>query len=140
MANEQLADGIAVTVDAPAIAATTAVNSTAVDMAGYTGVLFIVRIGTAAANNNIRAQQDTDSGMASAADLTGTLVASGANTVMILEVRDSREQYLRCVVTRGTSTTVDSITAIRYGARQRPVSFPSTQSFESWTYAAEGTA
>jgi hypothetical protein len=141
---QPLSDDIAITVDGPTIAGTTAIDSTPVEMAGYSGVLFIVRIGTAAANNNIRVQQDTVVGMGTAADLAGTLVASGSNNAMAVEVVQpggpTGEQFVRCRVTRGTSTTIDSIVTIRFGARSRPTTMPSSVSFESWSGVIEGTA
>lgn len=139
---QMLSDDILVTSDAPTIAGTSTIDSTPVDMAGYSGVLFVVRLGTAAANNNIRAQQDTVVGMGAAADLAGTLVASGANNIVILELMlggATAEQFVRCRVTRGTSTTIDSIVAIRFGARLKPTTITGA-SFESWASAAEGTA
>ena len=139
-----LSDDIAVSMDGPSIAGTSAVNSTPVSMAGFSGVLFLVRIGTAAANNNIKVQQDIAVGMSTAADLAGTEVASGANTALGAEVvypgGPSGEAFVRCVVTRGTSTTVDSIITIRFGSRTLPVAVPSTLSFETAVGPIEGTA
>jgi len=140
MFGQLLSDDIAIAVDGPTIAGTTAIDSTPVDMAGYSGVLFIVRLGTAAANNNIRGQQDTVIGMGAAADLIGSLVASGANTVCVLELLFPQEQFVRCRVTRGTSTTIDSIVAIKFGARSKPTAVPAAVSFESWQSIVEGTA
>jgi len=141
---QPITDDLAISMDGPTIAGTSAIDSTPVDMAGFSGVLFIVRLGTAAANNNIRVQQDTAVAMGAAADLLGTLVASGANNVVAVEAvypgGPTGEQFVRCRVTRGTSTTIDSITAIRFGARSRPVAMPSTVSFESWMGTGEGTA
>jgi len=139
---QPLSPEILVTLDGPTIAGTSAISSTPVDMAGFTGVLFLVKLGTAAANNNIRAQQDTAVGMASAADLAGTLVASGANTGLVLELLlsgSTAEQFVRCLVTRGTSTTIDSMVTIRFGSRTQPTTLTGV-SFESWNSAAEGTA
>jgi hypothetical protein len=135
-----LADECLVTADAPTIAGTTTIDSTILDMAGFTGVMWVVRIGTAAANNDIRAQQDVVVGMGAAADLAGTKVVSGANTVMVLDLQRPLEQFVRCRVTRATSTTIDSLVAIRYGARKRSTAFPSTQTMEAWVAPAEGTA
>src|SRR5688572_27415997 len=141
---QPISDDLAISMDGPTITGTTAINSTPVDLAGFSGVLFIVRLGTPAANNNIRVQQDTAVAMGAAADLVGTLVASGANNVLAVEVLypggPTGEQFVRCRVTRGTSTTIDSITAIRFGARSKPVTMPSTVSFESWVGPIEGTA
>jgi hypothetical protein len=141
---QPISDDIAISMDGPQIAGVTAIDSTPVDMAGFSGVLFIVRLGTPAANNNIRVQQDTVVGMGAAADLAGTLVASGANNIVAVEVvypgGPTGEQFVRCRVTRGTSTTIDSITTIRFGARTRPVAVPSTVSFETWMGPGEGAA
>jgi hypothetical protein len=141
---QPISDDIAISMDGPTIAGTTTIDSTPVDMAGFSGVLFIARLGTPAANNTIRAQQDTAVAMPAAADLAGTAVASGANNVLAVEVLypggPSGEQFVRCRVTRGTSTTIDSITAIRFGARTRPSTMPSTVSFESWIGPGEGSA
>lgn len=144
MFGQPLSADLAISADAPTIAGTTTIDSSIIDMQGYSGVLFIVRLGTAAANNNIRVQQDTDSAMGAAADLAGTLVAAGSNNVVAVEVvypgGPTGERYVRCRVTRGTSTTIDSIIAIRFGARTLPTTMPSSVSFESWIGPAEGTA
>lgn len=141
---QPISDDIAISMDGPTIAGVTTIDSTPVDMAGFSGVLFIVRLGTPAANNDIRVQQDTVVGMGTAADLADTKVVSGANNVVAVEAiypgGPTGEKYVRCRVTRGTSTTIDSITTIRFGVRSRPATMPSTVSFESWTGPAEGTA
>ena len=141
---QPISDDLAISMDGPTIAGTSTIDSTPVDMAGFSGVLFIVRLGTAAANNTIRVQQDTAVAMGAAADLAGSLVASGANNIVAVEVVQpggpTGEQFVRCRVTRGTSTTIDSITAIRFGARSRPVTMPATVSFETWIGTIEGTA
>jgi len=140
MFGQPISDQIVITVDAPTITGTTVIDSTPVDMSGFSGVLFIVRLGTPAANNNIRAQQDTAVAMGAAADLTGTLLASGALNICALEIIYPGEGFLRCRVTRGTSTTIDSIVAIRFGARSRPTALPAAVAFESWQSVIEGTA
>lgn len=141
---QPISDEISISMDAPTIAGTTTIDSTPVAMAGFSGVLFIVRLGTPAAGNTIRVQQDTVVGMGTAADLVGTEVASGANNVVASEIvtpgGPTGEAFVRCRVTRGTSTTIDSITTIRFGARSKPVAVPSTVSFESWVGPIEGTA
>lgn len=135
-----LSDEIAITAEVPTVTGTTTIDSTPVDMSGFSGVLFICRLGSPAANNDIRAQQDVAVAMGAAADLTGTKVASGANNICVLELRQPLEQFVRCRVTRGTTTTIDSLITIRYGARSLPVAVPAAVSFESWTAPAEGTA
>jgi hypothetical protein len=51
-----------------------------------------------------------------------------------------REQFLKYVITRGTTTTVDSVVVIQYKARNKTVSQPSGTQIERWAGPAEGTA
>ncbi len=102
-------------------AGTTTINGTEVDMANYEGVLFIVKFGTAATDNQIKAQQDTVTGMAGAADLLGTLVSVGASDeILWIDLYRPQEQFVRAVALRGTSTTIDWAVAIQYGPRKGP--------------------
>lgn len=124
-------------------AGVTDVTSAEVDMAGYEGVLFISSFGTAAANNTIKAQQDTVTGMASAADLLGTSVASGTSDEDVwLDIYRPRERFVRVVAARGTSSTLESIWAIQYGGRKQPVDNTTSGTIigEAHTSPAEGTA
>lgn len=122
---------------------TTDVTATEVDMAGYEGVLFLSSFGTAAANNTMKAQQDTVTGMGSAADLLGTSVASGTSDEDVwIDVFRPRERFVRVVGLRGTSTTMESIWAIQYGGRKQPVDNTTTGTIagEAHVSPAEGTA
>lgn len=129
-----------VTVEAPTIAGTSTIDSAAYNMALWDGILFIVRLGTPAANNNIRAQQDTVTGMGAAADLAGTLVNSATLNQHMLDVKRPGKQFVRCRVTRGTSTTIDTITVVQYRGRNHPITQPATSVSETWHAPAEGTA
>jgi len=129
-----------VTVEGPTATGTTTIDSAAYDMSGFDEITFIVRLGTPAANNNIRAQQDTASGMGAAADLAGTLVNSATLSQHMVTIRRPLEQFIRCRVTRGTSTTIDGITVVQTKARRLPVTQPATSVAETWTSPAEGTA
>jgi hypothetical protein len=129
-----------ITIEAPTIAGTSTIDSAAYNMAGFDGIVFVVRLGTPAANNNIRVQQDIVTGMGAAADLTGTLVNSATLNQHMVDVKRPIEQFVRCRVTRGTSTTIDSIVAIQYRARQHPVTQPATSVSEQWHSPIEGTA
>ncbi len=105
-------------------AATSDVDSTGVDTAGYAGVMFFTSFGTAAADNIINAQQSSDNGVADTfADLLGTAVAlAGASDEdQWVDVYRPQERYVRCHVERATSTTVESIWAILYGPVVQPV-------------------
>ena len=107
--------------------ATGDVTSDIIDMAGYDGVLFLVIWGAITDGTpKVKAQQDSDSAMGAAADLTGTSVAiadTDDNKMAILDILQPQERYVRCVVTRGGSTgaVVDAILAIQYNAHAEPV-------------------
>jgi hypothetical protein len=101
-------------------AGTSTVNATGVDMAGYEGVIFITSFGTAAADNSINAQQSTDN--SSFADLAGTSVVSGTSDEDVwVDIYRPLERYVRIEAIRTTSSTLESIWAIQYGARKQPV-------------------
>ena len=127
-----------VNTEAPTAPGTTTVNSGAYDMAGFEEIAFIVRLGSPT-NNSIKVQQDTAVAMGSAADLTGTLVQGTVNTLVVNLARPL-EQFVRCVVTRGSTTTVDGITVIRTRARNLPVTQGTGTLWERWRSPAEGTA
>jgi hypothetical protein len=131
-------DNYKVTFEAPTAAGTTTIDSAAYDMKGFETILFVVRFGTPAANNNIRARQDTASGGAFA-DLANTLVNSASANQHMLVIARPQKQFVRCRVTRGTSTTIDGIVVIQANPRNRPITQP-TSAFEEWASPAEGTA
>lgn len=138
-----LSDRIKITkVSDPTIAGTTAVESTAVDMAGYGGVLFLTSFGTAAANNTILASQDVASG-GSFTDLLGTSVTSGTSDEDVwLDIVAPRKRYVRVEIARGTSTTLGDIWAIQYGPAAEPVDNTTSGTIvgEAHLAPAEGTA
>lgn len=139
-----LSENVKVTVDNATSAGTSAIDSTSIDMTGFDSVLFIVKLGTAAANNTIKGQGDTATGFGTVQDLTGTSVASSStstNKVLMLDLQHPVKQFVRVEVTRGTSTTIDSITAIQYNARTVPVTQTATVvTLEQWNAPADGTA
>jgi hypothetical protein len=139
----QLSNGIKITKVSDAVGAgTTDVESTGVDMAGYEGVLFLVSFGTAAANNIANAQQSTDN--STFADLLGTAVALGgaSDEDQWIDVYRPLERYVRCHLEIGTSSTVENIWAIQYGARKLPVDNTTTGTIagEAHVSPIEGTA
>jgi hypothetical protein len=136
--NAFLSEQVKVTVDAPSAGATSPVNGTVLDMSGWDGVLWIARLGTPAANNNIRARQSTTSG-GTYADLKDTLVTHATNNVLMIDLKRPRAQFVRCQVTRGTTTTIDSLVAIQYRGRSRSFTQP-TSTLEQHMSPAEGTA
>src|SRR5262245_11309942 len=132
-------DDFRVDVEAPTATGTSTIDSAAYDCSGYTGIAFFVRLGTPAANNDIRARQDVASG-GSYADLAGTKVTHATNNQLMVDIFKPGKQFVKCRVTRGTSTTIDSLVAVRYGTRLRPVTQPAASTSEQWTSPAEGTA
>lgn len=128
-------------------AGTTDINGSAIDMSGWEGVLFIISFGAivSGAVTSIKAQQDTASGMGSAADLLGTaqtIADTDDDKTFYIDIKNPRERYVRAVVDRGTqNATVGNITAIQYGPRTAPVAAHGTSvSGESFVGVAEGTA
>ena len=122
-------------------AGTSAVNSDSVNMAGFEGVVFITSFGTAASGNTIEVSQSADD--SSFSDLLGTSVTSGTTDEDVwVDVYRPSEQYVRCEIARGTSSTLESIWAIQYGARKLPVdnSTSGTIIGEAHVSPAEGTA
>lgn len=124
---------------------TTAVTSTGVDMKGYDGVTFLTSFGTAAADNIVKVQgSDDDGGSDAYADLLGTAVALGgaSDEDQVAEVYRPAQRYLRLYATRGTSTTLESVWAILWGARDQAVDNTTTGTIaaERNVSPAEGTA
>jgi len=126
-------------------AATTDITSDAIDTAGFDGCTFVIPFGTitATAVTSVKAQQcDTTGG--SYADLTGTaqtVADSDDDKTFYIEIFNPREQFLKCVVDRGTANAVvGAITAILWNAGNRPVTYASPVSGESFNNPAEGTA
>jgi len=102
---------------------TTTITGTPVDMANYDGVLFVCKLSTAAANNTMKAQQDTAVGMGSAADLLGSAIVPGASDeILWIDLFKPQERFVRAAVLRGTTTVIEWCIAIQYTARLRPVS------------------
>lgn len=123
-------------------AATSAVNSAGVDMAGWEGVLFVTSFGTAAANNTVNAAQGADNG-SDWEDLEGTSVVSGTSDEDVwIDVYRPTDRYVRLEAARGTSTTLESVWAIQYGPKKLPVdnTTSGTITGEAHVSPAEGTA
>lgn len=101
-------------------AGTTTVVSDEIDMLGYDGVLFLTSLGTAAANNIATMLQ----GATGAEAATVALITSGTSDEdLVLDVVPDPNvgRYVKLSVARGTSSTLESIWAIQYCARNKPV-------------------
>lgn len=117
-------------------------NGTEVDMQDFEGVMFVGgALGTVNAGNYYKVQQDTATGMASAADLTGTKITPGDNGDSIcLDVYRPRERFVRIVLVGGAASTGGAVYAIQYGPKKMPTSHASTVDTETHISPAEGTA
>jgi hypothetical protein len=125
-------------------AATDAVTSAAVDMAGFDGALFFTSFGTAAANNSIKLQQSDDDGVSDGySDIAGSSVASGTSDEDVwIDIQKPTKRYLKLVATRGTSSTLESIYVQKYDARSEATSnvLSGTITGKRLVAPAEGTA
>lgn len=126
-------------------AAATEFEGASVDMQGYEAVTFLTSLGTAATDNGIKAQQSSDDGSSDAfADLTDTQVLSdGTETDLVLEITKPVERYVRPVVVRGTSSTVEAVWAVQFphtGLHPIDNDSPTAQAAETHASPAEGTA
>jgi hypothetical protein len=122
---------------------TSAVVSSIVDTAGYRGVVFFTSISTANATNSIAVQQNTANQTTGMADLAGSSVSSGTTDEnLVVEIAHPLERYVQVTVTRGASTTCESIWACLYGGTPGIAanSTPGTQIAEFHFAPAEGTA
>lgn len=105
-----------------AAANTTAVTSSAVDTTGFESTIFMVSVGTAAANNILSVEASAD-GSTNWAAVSGAAAVPGASdAVQWVEVIRSATRYLRASVARGTSTTVEAIWCIQGNESNAPVS------------------
>lgn len=119
MPNLYLSDDIKITKIADHTTAGTGdVTSAEIDMAGYDGVMFITSYGTAAANNLVTLHDSATTGTEAA---TVALKTSGTSDEdVVLDVLHP-QRFCKLVASRGTSSTLESIYAIQYQARNKPV-------------------
>lgn len=121
-----------------------------IDTANFDGVMFIVAFGTitAGAVTVVKAQQSTavDGTGDAFADITGSAISvadDDDNQVVLLDIQNPTNRYVRCVVDRGTqNAVVDGIVAVLYGGANKPTTHDATTvvGAEVHVSAAEGTA
>ena len=124
-------------------AATTEVLSDIIDMAGFEGVVFRTRFGTANAGNYIKVKQDTDAAGGTMTDLAGTKVTSGASDEGVaIDINRPQKRYLQLSATRTVSSTLGEVWADLYGPVKAPVvsALTGTLAIEAHVSPAEGTA
>ena len=113
-------------------------NSDRLDMSGYEGVLFVGTITDSAATGvatlTVEANTiDSDTGMVAitgaAATKTCTVNDDINDTLLIVEVKNPLKRYVQGVRTSATANIAfGSLIAIRYGAKEKPVTADATVS------------
>ena len=130
-------------------AAQTDIESDSVDMTGFDSICFVVAFGAidGSAVTSVNAEMSDDDASADAfAEMlaTGITVADDDdNQLVMLDVHQPLERYVRCVVERATqNAVVDSIVALQYNASVEPVTHDTlTVVGSEWHHApVEGTA
>lgn len=108
-------------------AGTTVQTSSAVDMANFDGVRFIVSLGASVATAVAAIKgSDCDTSGGSYNDIAGSLgtaftPTTDDNKVWILDIFRPTHRFVKCIVNRATAnTTIDSVIAEQYGPRLQP--------------------
>lgn len=111
-------------------AGTSDINSTGVDMQGFETAVFFVAFGTITSTAVTSIQidhSDDNSNWAAVAGSKVTVPDTASNKIAVVEVVRPLKRYVRCTVDRGTANAVvDSILAIRSGAKTAPITQGST--------------
>lgn len=116
-------------------------DSTAVDMAGFDGVMFVGLVGTitGAGTVTLTGQQSSDNGVADAfAPMTGAAVvataAAESDKLLVLDIDQPRERYVRTNLTRAVANSIYGGTlAIQYKARSKPTTTAAAQLADALT-------
>lgn len=123
----------------------TAITSSAVNMAGFDAVRFLVLIGTitTAGVQSIKLQQSSDDAATDGySDIIGssqTIADDADNTHIYADLYRPEKQYIKLVITRATQdSTFGGVIAELYNSRTVPVT--QTASGESYVSPIEGTA
>lgn len=125
---QQLSPAMKVTqVKTTQAAGTTNIQSDAVDMSGFEGVVFVVSMGaiTSGAATSANLQQSSTAALgATEADLEGsaiTIADDDDNQCLVLDVYRPTKRYVNAIVLRATQNSViNSIVAFQYGAELTP--------------------
>lgn len=123
-------------------------NGAEFDMASFEGVLMVVKFGdiAAGATTSIKAQQDTATGMASAADLEGTGITvadDDDNQIFIIDLYRPLERFVRVVVDKDAANNTEEMAFyVGYGVRKYPVvqTLADEVTYELHVSPDEGTA
>ena len=116
----------------------TDVNGTAIDTAGFQGVMFVAEIATANAGNYLEVEQSDNSSTGFTALTGAKSVAAEDGDLAVVDVKSPMKRYVRAVITRGgENTATGPIVAHAYGPADAPVTQPSTSIVASVVSPAE---
>jgi hypothetical protein len=102
-------------------AGTTEVDSGAIDMQGYDGVMCVVRVNVNNAGNYLKAQSDVASGLGTVADIAGSkVVCTGADEFLFIDIYRPQKRYVQFAVIRGASTATGDMVILRYSGDKKP--------------------
>jgi hypothetical protein len=129
-------------------AGTSTITSSALNMAGFDGVLFLVPLGTivSGAVTSLKIQQSSDDGSSDDyTDVAGTaqtIADTDDDKCLYVDMQRPGKQYLKLIVSRATqNATIGGIFAIQYQKRSLgTASHGSNVAGEQWLTPAEGTA
>jgi len=117
-----------VAVEPAASAAQTELTSEVVDMAGWTGVVFMAYLGDVTTGSVLGLTvDDSDTGVGAWDDLEGPLAFTAGDSdadgkLMIIDVVRPERRYVRARLTRtSANAVVNGIVAIKYGPKDQPV-------------------
>lgn len=118
------------------------------DMQGWDGILIITKFAAIAtgATTVVKAQQDTATGMGSAADLTGTGITVADNDddqIFVIDLYKPLERFVRGYVDKDTSNnSAESMIYVLYSGSKAPFANNQTDevTYELHVSPAEGTA
>lgn len=110
-------------------------NSTAVDMSGFDGVMFVVLCGTITGSGTVEvhAQQSSDNGSADAfADISGATKTATSSTksdlLLVLDIYQPAERYVRYAMTRAVANSIiGGGIAIQYAAKDKAAATATAQ-------------
>lgn len=108
-------------------AGTTVQNGTTLDMSGFEGVMFIASMGaiTAGAVTSLIASGGAASNGSDKVAITGasvTIADDGDDKAYVLDIFRPLDRYITATVNRATQNAViNSVMAIQYGAKERPI-------------------
>ncbi len=126
-------------------AGTSDINGATLDMSGWEGVLVILNLGAivSGAVTTAKMQQDSASGMGTAADLKDTeltIADDDDEETMYIDLYRPLERYVRVVIPRATQNATLTATYIQYRGSKMPVTQAAPVSGEVHVSPIEGTA